>query len=532
MNGKHEDDERPKKITRALLSVSNKEGLAAFAKALSSWGVELISTGGTARLLREQGLTVRDVAEVTGSPELFGGRVKTLHPKIHGGLLALRNDPEHQRQMREQAIAPIDLVVVNLYPFEDTVRATGSTPEEIIEQIDIGGPSMVRSAAKNHRDVAVVVDPADYERVSEELDALKGALRLSTRRRLARKAFALTARYDSVIAHYFGQLVGEEGAHFPPLLHLQFEKVQHLRYGENPHQLAAFYREIGSMEPSVAGARQLQGKELSFNNLLDSNAALELVKEFPSTATVIIKHNNPCGVATGEQLVDSYRMARATDPVSAFGGVIAFNETVDEATAKELASTFVEVVIAPDFSPEAQAALKAKTGLRLLAVGPLGAVGRAAPSWFDFKRIVGGLLLQERDLGRLEDVTTLPVATTRRPTGEEYEAMAFAWIVAKHVKSNAIVYARPGRTIGIGAGQMSRVDSVRLGAMKAQSTLAGSVMASDAFFPFRDGIDEAAKHGVTAIIQPGGSIRDEEVITAANEHGLAMIITGMRHFRH
>ena len=531
MNGNPED-ERPRKITRALLSVSNKEGLGAFAKSLSTWGVELISTGGTARLLREQGLTVRDVAEVTGSPELFDGRVKTLHPKIHGGLLALRDHPEHQRQMREQAIAPIDLVVVNLYPFEETVRAPGSTPEEIIEQIDIGGPSMVRSAAKNHRDVAVVVDPADYESVSRELAELKGALRLSTRRRLARKAFALTARYDSVIAHYFGQLEGEEGAHFPQMLHLQFEKAQHLRYGENPHQLAAFYREIGSAEPSVACARQLQGKELSFNNLLDANAALELAKEFSSTATVIIKHNTPCGVATGDQLVETYRKARSTDPVSAFGGVIAVNETVDEATAKELASTFVEVVVAPDFSQEALRVLKAKTGLRLLAVGPLGAVASDASSWVDFKRIVGGLLLQERDLGRLEDVTKLTVATTRRPTSEEYEAMAFAWIVAKHVKSNAIVYAKPGMTIGIGAGQMSRVDSVRLGAMKAQFPLTGTVMASDAFFPFRDGIDEAAKQGVTAVIQPGGSIRDEEVIAAANEHGLAMIFTGMRHFRH
>ena len=525
-------DDQPRRIARALLSVSNKAGLAAFARTLAEGGVELISTGGTARLLREQGLTVRDVAEVTGSPELFDGRVKTLHPKIHGGLLARRDDPAHQRQMQEQAIAPIDLVVVNLYPFEETLRTPGATPDEIIEQIDIGGPSMVRSAAKNHRDVAVVVDPADYEDVRRELAELNGSLRLSTRRRLARKAFAHTARYDGIIARYFDRLVGEEGTRFPQLLHLEFEKTQSLRYGENPHQLAAFYREIGTTEPSVARARQLQGKELSFNNLLDANAALELVKEFSDTATVIIKHNNPCGVAMDEQLVESYRKARATDPVSAFGGVIAVNETVDEATAKELASTFVEVVVAPDFSPEALAVLKAKSGLRLLAVGPLGNVAGAAPSWVDFKRIVGGLLLQERDLGRLEDVTTLPVATTRRPTPDEYEAMAFAWIVAKHVKSNAIIYARPGVTIGIGAGQMSRVDSVRLGAMKAQSPLAGTVLASDAFFPFRDGIDEAAKQGITAIIQPGGSIRDEEVIAAANEHGLAMVLTGMRHFRH
>jgi phosphoribosylaminoimidazolecarboxamide formyltransferase/IMP cyclohydrolase len=377
-----------------------------------------------------------------------------------------------------------------------------------------------------------VVDPADYDALRRELTELKGGLRLSTRRRLAGKAFAHTARYDRIIARYFDRLEGEEGTHFPQRLHLEFEKVQALRYGENPHQLAAFYREIGTTEPSVARARQLQGKELSFNNLLDANAALELVKEFSGTAAVIIKHNNPCGVAMDDRLVESYRKARATDPVSAFGGVIAFNETVDEATAKELASTFVEVVIAPDYSDGALAALKAKPAVRLLAVGPLGGVAGAVPSWLDFKRIVGGLLLQERDLGRLEDVTKLTVATMRRPTTEEYEAMAFAWIVAKHVKSNAIIYAKPGQTIGIGAGQMSRVDSVRLGAMKAQFPLAGTVMASDAFFPFRDGIDEAAKHGITAIIQPGGSIRDEEVIAAANEHGLAMVLTGMRHFRH
>jgi phosphoribosylaminoimidazolecarboxamide formyltransferase/IMP cyclohydrolase len=531
MNGNREEGKRT--IRRALLSVSKKEGLAAFARTLTSFGIELISTGGTANLLRGEGLPVRDVAEVTGFPELFDGRVKTLHPKIHGGLLARRDDPSHQRQMAEQGIAPIDLVVVNLYPFEETITRPGCTPEDAIEQIDIGGPSMLRSAAKNHHDVAVVVDPADYAAVTEELTRTSGALGLETRRRLARKAFAHTARYDSVIAQYFAQFDGTESPRFPHTLHLQFEKVQNLRYGENPHQLAAFYREFGVTEPSVARARQLQGKELSFNNLLDANAALELVKEFSLTATVIVKHNNPCGVAMDDQLVESYRKARATDPVSAFGGVIACNEAVDLETARELASTFVEVVIAPDFSPEALAVLKAKTGLRLLAVGPLTG---ATPSWLDCKRIVGGLLLQERDLGRLEDLTTLRVATRRRPTPEEYEALAFAWIVAKHVKSNAIVYARggarDGQTIGIGAGQMSRVDSVRLGAMKAQFPLKGTVMASDAFFPFRDGLDEAVKHGVTAVIQPGGSIRDDEVIAAADEHGVAMIFSGMRHFRH
>ena len=531
-------DERPVKIQRALLSVSEKEGLTPLARALVELGVELISTGGTARLLREQGLPVRDVAEVTGFPEMLDGRVKTLHPKIHGGLLGRRDDPAHRRQMTEHGIVPIDLVVVNLYPFEATLRTPSVTPEEIIEQIDIGGPSMVRSAAKNHHDVAVVVDPADYDAVRQELTELRGALRLETRRRLAGKAFAHTARYDGVIADYFAQPPGgEEGTpRFPHTLRLQWEKVQNLRYGENPHQLAAFYRDAAGSEPSVARAKQVQGKELSFNNLLDANAALELVREFSVTAAAIIKHNNPCGVATDPLLVESYRKARATDPTSAFGGVIAFNETLDEATARELAATFVEVVVAPDFSPSALEVLKAKPAVRLLATGPLGNMSGAAPSWLDFKRIVGGLLLQERDLGRLEDLGKLRVATRRRPTPAEYEALAFAWIVAKHVKSNAIVYARggarAGQTVGIGAGQMSRVDSVRLGAMKAQSPLAGTVMASDAFFPFRDGIDEAAKYGITAVIQPGGSMRDDEVIAAADEHGLAMVFAGMRHFRH
>ena len=516
-------------MKRALLSVSNKAGLAEFARALVKLDFELISTGGTAKLLRAEGLPVIDVARVTGFPELLDGRVKTLHPKIHGGLLARRNNPAHQQQMADHAITPIDLVVVNLYPFESAINQPQCTMEEAIEQIDIGGPAMIRSAAKNHEDVAVLIDPSDYTPVLEELAQGGGSVGLATRRRLARKAFAHTADYDSVIARYFAQIEGDESAHFPQVLHLRYEKAQNLRYGENPHQMAAFYREVGVTEPSVARSRQLHGKGLSYNNLLDANAALELVKEFSSTATVIIKHSNPCGVATDELLVESYRKARSTDPVSAFGGVIACNEAVDEETAKEIASTFVEVVVAPDFTAEALSLLSAKKAVRLLATGSLVC---HTPSREDFKRIVGGLLFQERDLGRLDDLRKLTVATRRQPTPEEYDALAFAWIVAKHVKSNAIVYARDGQTVGIGAGQMSRVDSVRLGAMKAQVPLKGSVMASDAFFPFRDGIDEAVTHGITAIIQPGGSIRDEEVIAAADEHGLAMVLSGMRHFRH
>jgi phosphoribosylaminoimidazolecarboxamide formyltransferase/IMP cyclohydrolase len=517
------------KVTRALISVSHKEGILDFAKGLASLGIEILSTGGTAKLLRDGGVKVKDVSEFTGFPEMLDGRVKTLHPKVHGGLLGRRNNPEHVKQMKQHGIEPIDLVVVNLYPFEQTVAKPGCTLEEAIENIDIGGPTMLRSAAKNYTDVAVVVSPHDYDRVLEEIQKT-GEVSAKTRFELCRTVFLHTARYDSAISAYLdGQVPAEEKTRFPNILTLQLEKVQNLRYGENPHQQGAFYREFGRKEPSVASAKQLQGKEMSFNNFLDANSALELVKEYNQTAAVIVKHNNPCGVATASSLVEAYRKARDCDPVSAFGGVIAFNRMVDFDTAKELASTFVEVVAAPEFAPDALEELKRKKDVRVLDIGPTIS-GR--PEGMDLKKIVGGLIFQDRDLGRIADVKTLTVATKRKPTDDEYEALAFAWKVCKHVKSNAIVFATRDQTIGIGAGQMSRLDSVRIAVMKARFPLKGTVLASDAFFPFRDGLDEAAKAGVTAVIQPGGSLKDEEVIKAANEHGLAMVMTGMRHFRH
>ncbi len=517
------------KVTRALISVSHKEGILDFAKELSKLGIEILSTGGTAKLLRDGGVPVKDVSEFTGFPEMLDGRVKTLHPKVHGGLLGRRNNPEHVKQMQQHGIQPIDLVVVNLYPFEQTVAKPGCTLEDAIENIDIGGPTMLRSAAKNYTDVAVVVSPRDYGRVLEELRKT-GQVSAKTRFELCRTVFLHTARYDSAISAWLdGQVPADEKTSFPNILTLQFEKVQNLRYGENPHQQGAFYREFGRKEPSVSHARQLQGKEMSFNNFLDANSALELVKEYDQIAAVIVKHNNPCGVALGNTLADAYRKARDCDPVSAFGGVIAFNHMLDFETAGEIASTFAEVVVAPEFAPDALDELKKKKDLRLLDIGP---AAKGAYEGMDMKKIVGGLIYQDRDLGRIDDVRKLTVATKRKPTHDEYEALAFAWKVCKHVKSNAIVFTTKDRTIGIGAGQMSRVDSVRIAVMKAQFPLKGSVLASDAFFPFRDGLDEAAKAGITAVIQPGGSVKDEEVINAANEHGLAMVMTGMRHFRH
>ncbi len=517
------------KVTRALISVSHKEGILDFARGLSKLSIEILSTGGTAKLLRDGGVKVKDVSEFTGFPEMLDGRVKTLHPKVHGGLLARRGNPEHVRQMKAYGIEPIDLVVVNLYPFEQTVAKSGCTLEEAIENIDIGGPTMLRSAAKNYTDVAVVVSPRDYGRVLEELQRA-GEVSAKTRFELCRTVFLHTARYDSTISAWLdGQVPAEEKTRFPNILTLQFEKVQNLRYGENPHQQGAFYREFGRKEPSVSNARQIQGKEMSFNNFLDANSALELVKEFAESAAVIVKHNNPCGVATAKTLADAYRNARDCDPVSAFGGVIAFNRMVDIDTAKELTATFVEVIVAPEFAPDALEELKRKRDLRVLDIGP-AVTGR--PEGMDMKKIVGGLIYQDRDLGAISNIRKLTVATSRQPTDEEYESLAFAWKVCKHVKSNAIIFAAKERTLGIGAGQMSRLDSVRLAVMKARSPLKGSILASDAFFPFRDGIDEAAKAGATAVIQPGGSLKDEEVIKAANEHGLAMVMTGMRHFRH
>jgi phosphoribosylaminoimidazolecarboxamide formyltransferase/IMP cyclohydrolase len=514
---------------RALISVSNKEGILDFAKGLSKLGIEILSTGGTAKLLRDGGVKVKDVSEFTGFPEMLDGRVKTLHPKVHGGLLGKRSNPEHVKQMKAHGIEPIDLVVVNLYPFEQTVAKPGCTLEEAIENIDIGGPTMLRSAAKNYTDVAVVVSPRDYGRVLEEIQKA-GEVSVKTRFELCRTVFLHTARYDSAISAYLdGQVPAEEKTRFPNILTLQFEKVQNLRYGENPHQQGAFYREFGRKEPSVSNATQLQGKEMSFNNFLDANSALELVKEYDQTAAVIVKHNNPCGVATANALAEAYRKARDCDPVSAFGGVIAFNRMVDLETAKEITATFVEVVVAPEFAPDALEELKRKKDVRLLDVGPKVT---GTPEGMDMKKIVGGLIYQDRDLGKIADIRSLRVATKRMPTDDEYGALAFAWKVCKHVKSNAIIFTTRDQTIGIGAGQMSRLDSVRIAVMKAQFPLKGTVLASDAFFPFRDGLDEAAKAGVTAVIQPGGSLKDDEIIKAANEHGIAMVMTGMRHFRH
>jgi phosphoribosylaminoimidazolecarboxamide formyltransferase/IMP cyclohydrolase len=514
-------------IKRALISVSDKTSVVELAKGLEALGAEILSTGGTAKTLRDAGVTVTDVAAYTGSPEILDGRVKTLHPKIHGGLLGRRSVPAHVDQMKQHDIGPIDVVVVNLYPFEATIAKPNCHFDDAIENIDIGGPSMLRSAAKNHEDVVVVVDPSDYARVLEALKA--NTVTHALRRELAMKVFQHTARYDSLIAGYLEKQMRAGEVKFPRILSLQYELAETLRYGENPHQQGAFYREFNSTEPSVSRGKILHGKAMSYNNFLDANAALELAKEYDECAAAIIKHNNPCGVALGSSPVEAYVKARETDPVSAFGGVIAFNRPVDLAVAKEVTATFVEVVIAPTFAVDALAELKRKKDLRLLEVGPLTKVKQEG---YDLKKLVGGLIVQDRDLGGLGDLRGLPVPTMRKPTDAEYAACAFAWKVCKHVKSNAIIYAKPRQTVGIGAGQMSRVDSVKLAAMKARLPMKGCVMASDAFFPFRDGLDAAAQAGITAVIQPGGSIRDGEVIKAADEQGLAMILTGMRHFRH
>jgi phosphoribosylaminoimidazolecarboxamide formyltransferase / IMP cyclohydrolase len=519
------------KIKRALLSVSDKTGLVEFAKKLTRYKIELISTGGTANLLREAGLTVRDVSEVTGFPEIMDGRVKTLHPKIHGGLLGRRDVPAHLEAMRELEIEPIDLVVVNLYPFESTVAREGVLLEEAIENIDIGGPSMLRSAAKNWASVTVVVDPADYETLGFEMEANRGAVSRDTRFDLARKVFAHTARYDGAIAGYLTTLASSESAErsaFPGTLTVQMRKMEDLRYGENPHQKAAFYGELEVKEPCIANARQLQGKDLSFNNILDLDAALEIIKGFEVTASVVIKHTNPCGAAlSAYSLVDAYTKAREVDPTSAFGGIVGFNREVDADTAKELIATFLEAIVAPAFSAEARQILSAKQNLRLLETGPLQPSGPA----LDYKRVGGGLLVQERDVARVRR-EELKVVTAREPSQDELDAMLFGWAICKHVKSNAIVYARPGQLVAVGAGQMSRVDSSRIAVQKAVLPLQGSAVASDAFFPFADGVEAAAAAGATAIIQPGGSIRDDEVIAAANAHNMAMVFTGVRHFKH
>lgn len=523
-------------VRRALLSVSDKTGIVEFARALHQRGIELLSTGGTARLLSEAGLPVIEVSDYTGFPEMMDGRVKTLHPKIHGGILGRRDRDSDIMQQHE--IKPIDMVVVNLYPFAQTVARPDCTLEAAVENIDIGGPTMVRSAAKNHNDVAIIVNNHDFDRVIAEMDANHGSLSQATRFDLAIKAFEHTAAYDSMIANYFGTLVApyhgdtsNPSGRFPRTLNLNLVKKQDMRYGENGHQQAAFYVEEPVREASIATAQQLQGKALSYNNIADTDAALECVKSFAEPACVIVKHANPCGVAIASDLLQAYERAYQTDPTSAFGGIIAFNRPLDAKTAQAIiARQFVEVIIAPRISDEALDVLSAKQNVRVLACGEWG---EACPG-VDFKRVNGGLLVQERDLGMV-GADDLHVITTRQPSEQELRDALFCWKVAKFVKSNAIVYARDNMTVGIGAGQMSRVYSAKIAGIKAADEglpVAGSVMASDAFFPFRDGIDAAAAVGITCVIQPGGSIRDDEVIAAANEHGIAMIFTGMRHFRH
>jgi phosphoribosylaminoimidazolecarboxamide formyltransferase/IMP cyclohydrolase len=529
----------PKPIKRALLSVSDKTGILDFANALHNAGVELLSTGGTAKLLADAGLPVKEVSDHTGHPEIMAGRVKTLHPKIHGGILARRGIDE--AVMDENNIAPIDLVVVNLYPFAATVAKEGCTLEDAIENIDIGGPTMVRAAAKNHKDVTIVVNASDYSRVLAEMSDNDGSLTYQTRFDLAIKAFEHTAEYDGMIANYFGARIDSvdcedecdhQHSEFPRTYNIQVTKKQDLRYGENSHQSAAFYVENNVQEASVATATQLQGKELSFNNIADTDAALECVKEFNEPACVIVKHANPCGVAIGDDLLSAYDRAFKTDPTSAFGGIIAFNRELDAATAQAIVDRqFVEVIIAPTVSDDAKDIVSAKKNVRLLVCGDWA--GQLTDG-YDFKRVNGGLLVQERDFGMV-DMEDLEVVTKRQPTEDELRDLMFCWKVAKYVKSNAIVYCKDGMTIGVGAGQMSRVYSAKIAGIKAADEnleVAGSVMASDAFFPFRDGIDAAAEAGIKAVIQPGGSMRDQEVIAAADEHGIAMVFTGMRHFRH
>ncbi len=516
-------------VRRALISVSDKNGIVEFATELQSMGVALLSTGGTYRLLKERGLTVTEVSDYTGFPEMMDGRVKTLHPKVHGGILARRGQDD--AVMAEHDIQPIDMVVVNLYPFEATVANPGCTLEDAIENIDIGGPTMVRAAAKNHRFVNIVVNASDYSAILDEMRANGGATSLDTRFDLAIKAYEHTALYDGAIANYFGQRVAGGSEHFPRTFNTQFNKVQEMRYGENPHQKAAFYVEANPAEAGIATARQLQGKALSYNNVADTDAALECVKNFDAPACVIVKHANPCGVAVTTDILSAYHLAFATDPESAFGGIIAFNRELDAATASAIVERqFVEVIIAPGVSTEAAAVLEAKKNVRLLACGEWSAPQPA----LDYKRVNGGLLVQDRDLGMVTPAD-LKVVTKLQPSPEQMNDLLFAWKVAKFVKSNAIVYAHKGQTVGVGAGQMSRVNSARIAAIKAEHAgleVRGSVMASDAFFPFRDGIDSAGERGIAAVIQPGGSIRDEEVIAAADEHGMAMVFTGMRHFRH
>lgn len=546
------------KIKRALISVSDKTGIVELARELRELDVEIISTGGTAGHLRDAGIEIRDVSDLTGFPEMMDGRVKTLHPRVHGGLLALRDNPEHTKALRDHAIEPIDMVVINLYPFEETIRRPNISFAEAIEQIDIGGPAMLRSAAKNWEGVAVISSPNDYPDIAQELRQNGGTVSADTRRQLGQKAFMVTANYDAVIFTYLQSLSSREPCEsrqtqlgmitvanpatdigavmsaevsletfhgsLPTTATWSISKLGNLRYGENPHQVAALYQT--STATGVANAELLSGKEMSYNNYLDTDAAWQLVCDFSETTCAIIKHTNPAGVGQGSSPEEAYRKALATDPVSAFGGIVAFNRPLDEAAAKTVTEIFTEVVIAPEYEAAALEILKTKKNLRVLRAGVL-----ASQPGLEYRQISGGMLVQTRDTHQLSQ-TDLKVVTTRQPTEEETSALLFAWTVSKHTKSNAIVYARNGQTVGIGAGQMSRVDSVKLGAMRAQLPTKGSVLASDAFFPFRDGIDEAARYGISAVIQPGGSVKDAEVIAAADEHGLAMVFTGVRHFKH
>jgi phosphoribosylaminoimidazolecarboxamide formyltransferase/IMP cyclohydrolase len=528
-----------KRIRRALLSVTDKSGLVEFAQTLAGFGVDLVSTGGTARALRDAGLAVKDIGELTGFPEMLDGRVKTLHPRVHGGLLYIRGNPEHEASVSAHGIEPIDMVVVNLYAFEKTAAIPGVPFGHLIENIDIGGPSMVRSAAKNFEDVAIVTRVADYPALIEELKAKGGSLGRATRWRLAKQAFALTAAYDTAIANTLDRIAEApapaspaelDAASLPTTLRINLPLAQSLRYGENPHQRAALYSDGSGL--GIAGARQLQGKELSFNNIVDLDACWELAQEFDEPAVVIVKHTNPCGAATGATILEAYNKALACDPVSAFGGVIGINREVDAEAAEEIVKLFVEAIAAPGFSAEARERFAAKKNLRLVEV-------HAAPPRPVVKHVSGGLLLQDADTGRIDTTALDPglkIVTWRPPTTEELRSLLFAWRVCKHVKSNAIVYARAqsqfAQTVGVGAGQMSRVDAARFGAMKAVLPLKGCVAASDAFFPFPDGLEAVAQAGATAVIQPGGSVRDQEVIDAADKLGVAMVFTGMRHFRH
>ena len=523
----------PLQVSRALVSVWDKTGLIPFCRALAETGIEIVSSGGTSSALKEAGIPVIPVSEVTGFPEILDGRVKTLNPRIHGGILARKDVPGHLDQLREHGIAPFDLVVVNLYPFEKTVEKADTTLEQALEMIDIGGPAMVRAAAKNFPSIAVVVNPDRYGAVLDELTGEVG-ISFATRLALAREAFSHTCLYDSAVSSYLSGLDEEGGrtgeAGFPDTLIVGGQKIQDLRYGENPHQQAAFYAGTGTIEPVLAAAEQLWGKELSYNNILDTDATVQLIMEFDKPACVIIKHTNPCGAAVSEGPAQAHRMAMKTDPISAFGGIVGFNREVDREAAQEVAKVFTEVIVAPSYSAEALDVLKTKKNLRILLLPGLDSpeFDQAIPS---IRSAGGGYLVQSRDILTLDE-DSLKVVSKRQPTGDEMASLRFAWIIAKHVKSNAIVYATESQLVGVGAGQMSRVDSAKIGIMRANIPIEGTVLASDAFFPFRDGIDAAAEAGVTALIQPGGSVRDEEVIGAADEHGLAMVFTGIRHFRH